>query len=167
MPRFSRVFSGFVLLFTVLGGVAGAQTVMAPCGSTYRSVPGQKCMLLARGLTQAGAEIAAGPLTLNIKPEERFSRMCVAYGNAAANCEPGIAKIKWSAKSGAAAPAVWSELVSLTGIGGAFVSSGCFPIPAGNFRAELDGNSDGAQSSITDTDCNGSNGVDLTITLIP
>lgn len=160
-----RIF--WIAVFLLVSVVAQAQTAMAPCGSTYKTVPGQKCMLLARGLTQTGAETSAGPLFLNIGNDERYSRMCVAYGNADAACEPGIAKIKWSAKSGSAAPAVWNDLVSLTGIGAAFVSSGCFPITAANYRAELDGDSNGVQSAITDTDCNNSNGVDLIFTLVP
>jgi hypothetical protein len=124
-------------------------------------------MFIARGLTQTGGETSAGPIILNIKDGERFSNMCVAYGNAAASCEPGIATVLWSAKTGAAAPAVWNTLTSLTGIVSPLVSGYCGPIVGPNVMATLDGDANGSQSAITDTDCNSSNGVDLVVILYP
>lgn len=155
-----------VLALSCLAGSASAQTVASLCGASYAVAPGTKCMLLGSQLSQTGGETSAGPILLNIKPGEVFTQMCVAYGSADSACEPGIAKIKWSAKSAAAAPAVWNDLATLTGVGSTFVSGYCGPIVGPNFRAELDGDSNGTQSAITDTDCN-TNKVDIVITLYP
>lgn len=145
---------------------AQAQTVAAPCGAGYAVTPGTKCMFIARGLVAASGT-SAGPILLNIKAGESFSRMCVAYGNADGACEPGITTVLWSSRSGSAAPAVWSTFGTLTGVASPLVSAVCGSISGPNFRATLDGNSDGTQSAISDAACENSNGVDLVITLYP
>ena len=162
----SLVGLGFLVL--VLGaGAAGAQTVAATCGTGYSNVPGSKCLLLGTGLSQTDGQTTAGPVVLNVGSNEKFAKMCVGYGNADAACEPGTSYLKWSGQTGAGAPAVWHDFATLTGVGSAFVSAWCGPILGPNLMAVLDGDSNGSESAIVDTDCNNSGKVSIIIELLP
>lgn len=143
-----------VLLLVLIAPLAQAAD-MVTCQSVnldYRVKPGQKCFILASGLTNASGT-SAGPNQLPLNADKRYANLVVAIGNAASGCVTGDILIDYCPRGTCASPAVPETIATLTGPGLTDTGSRLIPyVPGVIYQARF---------AFGDDSCDGNGGVQL------